>query len=576
MKMEVHLQQRLEQRMHLSQQMLQNLELLQLPIMDLRDLILQELEENPALEEKQDVEEPEAAPEPAQTAEEDAQGEMLEAVEEQLLESERMTRRSDSAEDAERRIEMLQNLCQESTSLREHLLHQLALLELGPEERAFCEHVIQNIDDNGYLAAAAPDMIASLPEELKKEPPEILARKLEHAVSIVQQMEPRGVGARSVKECLLLQLDVADPRYPLLRKLIENHFEDVGANRLPRIVKAFSSDPEVLAELGYPPEPDPHLVLEDVKSLVSEIARLNPKPGAGFSSDKVPKVFPEVVIKQVDGKYEIMLEDGWLPPISLNKSYEEMLRDRKLSPEERERLSRMASEDRFSPQERTLLADLARARRLTPADRARAAEFARHGKLSEDERRLFEELSREPAISKEEREFLKRKMDAGRKLISAIEQRRGTIYRITSEILKHQKEFFEKGIEFLKPLKMQEVADALGIHLSTVSRAISEKWVQTPRGIFPLKFFFASAAPRSEPARPAPPGAEPPADEQTRLALMEKIREIVDAEDKKNPLSDLEIVRKLKEQHGVTAARRTIAKYREEMGIPSSRLRKKY
>ncbi len=246
MKMEVHLQQRLEQRMHLSQQMLQNLELLQLPIMDLRDLILQELEENPALEEKQDVEEPEAAPDPPQTAEEDAQGEMLEAVEEQLLESERLTRRSDSAEDAERRIEMLQNLCQESASLREHLLNQLALLELGAEERAFCEHVIQNIDDNGYLTAAPAEMIASLPEELKKEPPEVLARKLEHAISIVQQMEPKGVGARTIKECLLLQLDVADPRYPLLRKLIENHFEDVGANRLPRIVKAFSSDPEVL------------------------------------------------------------------------------------------------------------------------------------------------------------------------------------------------------------------------------------------------------------------------------------------------------------------------------------------
>lgn len=576
MKMEVHLQQRLEQRMHLSQQMLQNLELLQLPIMDLRDLILQELEENPTLEEKQDVEEPEAPPEPAQTAEEDAKGEILEAVEEQLLESERTTRRSDTAEDAERRLEMLQNLCEESTSLREHLLRQLALLELQSEERSFCEHVIQNIDDNGYLMVAVSDMIASLPEELRKDPPEILTRKLEQAISIVQQMEPKGVGARTLKECLLLQLNVADPRYPLLRKLIENHFEDVGANRLPRIVKAFSSDPEVLAELGYPPQPDPAVVLEDVKALVAEIARLNPKPGAGFSSQKVPKVFPEVVIKQIDGKYEIMLEDGWLPPISLNKNYEEMLRERRLSPEERERLSRMASEERFAPEERTLLSDLARTRRLAPADRARLAEFSRNPKLSEEERRLFTELSREPAISKEEREFLKRKMDAGRKLISAIEQRRATIYRITHEILKHQKEFFEKGIEHLKPLKMQEVADALGIHLSTVSRAISEKWVQTPRGIFPLKFFFASAAPRSDPPQPAAPGAEVPADEPTRLALMEKIREIIDGEDKKNPLSDLEIVRKLKAHYGVTAARRTIAKYREEMGIPSSRLRKKY
>ena len=172
-------------------------------------------------------------------------------------------------------------------------------------------------------------------------------------------------------------------------------------------------------------------------------------------------------------------------------------------------------------------------------------------------------------------------MDSGRKLITAIEQRRGTIYRISNEILKHQLDFFENGIEHLRPLKMQDVADVVGIHLSTVSRAISEKWVETPRGIFPLKFFFASAAPRREPGN-GMPGGFPPlpgeanGEEKTRLALMEKIKEIVSAEDKKNPLSDLEIVRRLNATHSISAARRTIAKYREEMNIPSSRIRKQY
>ncbi len=582
MKMEVHLQQRLEQRMHLSQQMLQNLELLQLPIMDLRELIMQELQENPTLEEKQDVEEVEPpTPDEGPENEVDARRrEILETVEEQWFDSERRTRRNDPLEDAERRAEMLNNLSPKSASLREHLAGQLAMLELPSGERTFCEYVIQNIDDNGYLKFSNDELVAGLPGELRKEPAEVLARKIEHAVVLVQTLEPRGVGARSIRECLILQLDETDPYYPLLRRLVEQHFEDVGANRLPKIAKALSADPEVMSFLGYTGEPDPNEVIEDVKDLISEISKLNPKPGSTYSSDRVPKVYPEVVIKQVDGKYEIVLEDGWLPAISLNRSYEEMARERKPTKEERERLAEMAGSDRFTEAQRALLAEALKHRRISPEAREPLAEIGRDPRLTEEERRVVAALVEEGKLSRDEREFIKRKMDAGRKLITAIEQRRGTIYRITSEILRHQKDFFEHGIEHLKPLRMQEVADAVGIHLSTVSRAISEKWVETPRGIFPLKFFFASAAPRAAasgalPGFPAGPGAEGP-DEKTRLALMEKLREIIDAEDKKNPLSDLEIVRNLKDAHGIAAARRTIAKYREEMGVPSSRLRKQY
>jgi len=583
MGMGLHQQQQQKQVMLqvISPQMLQNLELLQLPIMDLRDLITQELQENPTLEEKQDVEETET-PAPAQETEEEAdarQGEMLDSVEEQIFDSERRTRRGDTLEDAERRTEMLNNFSQKSASLREHLSGQLAMLELSPDTRAACEYVIQNIDDNGYLKSSLDEMVAGLPEESRRESPDVLARRLEHAVSIIQAMEPRGVGARSIKECLVLQLDEADPYYPLLRRLIETHFEDVGANRLPKIVKALSADPEVMAFLGHPGEPDPAEVIEDVKALIGEISKLNPRPGSTFSSDRVPKVYPEVVIKQVEGRYEIVLEDGWLPSISLNRSYEEMLRERKLSREERERLAEMARSDRLPEADRALLAEAQKNRRLSREEHDRLSELSRSDRLSEKERGLLSALLQEGRLSREEREFIKQKMDAGRRLITAIEQRRGTIYRITAEILRHQKDFFEHGLEHLKPLRMQEVADAVGIHLSTVSRAISEKWVETPRGIFPLKFFFASAAPRASAGGPSalPPVAGVEAqDEKTRLALMEKIREILDAEDKKNPLSDLEIVRDLQKKHRIDAARRTIAKYREEMGIPSSRLRKQY
>ena len=216
-----------------------------------------------------------------------------------------------------------------------------------------------------------------------------------------------------------------------------------------------------------------------------------------------------MIIQRVDGKYEIVIEDSWLPPLSINRDYLEKIKDK--------------------------------------------------------------------SVPKAEREYLRNKIDAGRKLISAIEQRRQTIQRITAEILKHQIDFFEQGAEHLKPLKMQEVADALGIHNSTVSRAISGKWIETPRGIVPMKFFFASAAPRSPSNGSAPvlPAGSADPDDRTRLSLMEKIRDIVDGEDRKRPLSDLEIVRILKQQ-GIMAARRTVAKYREEMNIPSSRLRRQY
>jgi RNA polymerase sigma-54 factor len=283
-----------------------------------------------------------------------------------------------------------------------------------------------------------------------------------------------------------------------------------------------------------------------------------------------------------------MLEEGWLPPISVNRNYEEMVKDRKLTANEREVVTALSKEARFGKEERDLFAEIGRGKRIMPGDRIRFGELAKVGdRISDKERALFADLAKDPTFNKDEREFMKHRIDKGRKLITAIEQRRGTIQSITREILKRQLDFFEKGVEHLKPLKMQEVADALGIHLSTVSRAISEKWVETPRGIFPLKFFFASAAPKSE---PAPGFASPfsfptsdgkaeggePQDAQTRLALMERIREVLEGEDRKNPLSDLEIVRRLKDKFGISAARRTIAKYREEMNIPSSRMRKQY
>jgi RNA polymerase sigma-54 factor len=510
MKMEVHLQHRMEQRLQLSQQMLQNLEMLQKPILELRQAIDEELQQNPALEIATETEdrppEPTAAEKKSEEAE-TAKNEYLESVEEEWLQTERRGR--PSGEDGDRRQEFLQSVGAPEVSLRDHLRTQLALIDpLDPELKPYLDHLINHLNDIGYLDSPLEEIAQTVSDDAKRGDRAAVLSRLEAALSFIQKMEPAGVGARDTRECLLLQLDENDPSYAAKRRLIERHLEDIAHNRLPKITRDLAADPQALAAFGFKTAPDPAVLLEDVKTLIGEIQKLNPKPGTNFASGASPRVHPEVIIRRVEGKYEIVIEDSWLPALSINRDYQEKLKDK--------------------------------------------------------------------SVPKAEREYLRNKIDAGRKLISAIEQRRQTIQRITAEILKHQIDFFEQGAEHLKPLKMQEVADALGIHNSTVSRAISGKWIETPRGIFPMKFFFASAAPRSPNGnlQPVPAGSADP-DDRTRLSLMEKIRDIVDAENRKRPLSDLEIVRILKQQ-GIAAARRTVAKYREEMNIPSSRLRREY
>ena len=508
MKMEVHLQHRMEQRLQLSQQMLQNLEMLQKPILELYQAISEELQQNPALEIDTEAEERPAEPSPeakAEDAAEAAKTEYLESVEEELFQAERRGRPA-GGDDGDRRQEFLQSVGAPEASLRDHLRIQLGLIEIDPELKPYLEHLISNLNDIGYLGSPLEEIALTLPDELKNPS---AGSRLAAALSFLQKMEPAGVGARDTKECLLLQLDETDPGFAAKRRIIERHLEDIGHNRLPKIARDLAADPQALEDFGYKSAPDANVLMEDLKILIGEIQKLNPKPGANFATENAPRVFPEVIIRRVDDNYEIVIDDSWLPPLAINRDYQERLKDK--------------------------------------------------------------------TVAKGERDHLRHWIDAGRKLISALEQRRQTIQRITAEILKHQLDFFEHGADHLKPLKMQEVADALGIHNSTVSRAISGKWIETPRGIFPMKFFFASPAPKSQttgPVQVLAAGAADP-DDRTRLSLMEKIRDIVDGEDRKRPLSDLEIVRILKQQ-GITAARRTVAKYREEMNIPSSRLRRQY
>jgi len=477
MKMEVILRQRLEQKLKLAPQIIQSIEILQLPALDLQDLIARELEENPVLEIEQVEESPDeedAAPSDAELDHRRDQPEFgaVDAMEESLLEDTyyHPVRRQSNDEDSYGKMEAMKNTESRPPSLQDILFEQFNLLEISPDIREIGEYLIYNINDEGYLQFSLEDILESMDMP-------VLYVKGEKALRAVQSLEPPGIGARELKECLLLQMKENGHATSFERELIENRLKDIELNRFPKIAK----------ETGRS--------IEEIKEAVRFISTLNPRPGSLYAGSAAPYVVPDVIVTFVDGEYEVRLEDDYIPRIYINPSYREMLKEQKDNP-----------------------------------------------KISD---------------------FIRKKLESARWLIDAIEQRRNTLYKIAKKIVEIQHEFLDKGITHLKPLKMQEVAENIGVHNSTVSRAISNKYVQTPRGIFPLKFFFTGGAVADD------------GNVESRMSLKQRVQDIVDKEDKSNPLSDDEIANQLKTA-GFNVARRTVTKYRRMLRIPSSRQRKQY
>ena len=477
MKMDLILRQRLEQKLKLAPQIIQSIEILQLPALDLQDLITRELEENPVLEIEQPREpEEEYAPEPPSDAQlerkrEQPDYEVVNELEESLLEDNFYTRRPRRADDdGHGKMEAMKNAESRPISLQDYLFQQLSLLELDPRIREIGEYIIYNINDDGYLQYSLEDILESI--DLP-----VLFTMGEKALRAVQSLDPPGIGARDLKECLLLQLAENGHAASFEHELIENHLKDIELNRFPKIAK----------ETGRS--------IDEVKECIRMISALNPRPGGLYAGASAPVVNPDVVVTCVDGEYEVRLEDDYLPRIYVNPSYHALLKEQKNNP------------------------------------------------------RICE--------------FVRKKLDSARWLIDAIEQRRTTLLAVARSIVRFQEPFLEHGISHIRPLKMQTVADDVGVHVSTVSRAISGKYIQTPRGIYPMKFFFTGGT----------------VTEQGQMAswstIKQRIREIVDAEDKQNPLSDDQIAEQLKKE-GFDVARRTVTKYRKMMNIPSSRRRRVY
>ncbi len=369
----------------------------------------------------------------------------------------------------DRYLDLMANMQQRPETLCDHLHAQLSSEDLTEAERAVADRIIYNLDANGYLPMPLEELV-------DPDGPPNQVELLGKALRVVQGMDPPGVGARDLKECLLLQIRHDTPHARQLRRLIADHLEDLGANRLPLIEK----------KMGLP--------IEEIEQLRDCLHSLRPKPGATFTSPVVVPVKPDVYVEQqADGSWKCRLEDIDLPNLRISPIYRAML----LSPE--------------TPQET--------------------------------------------------RDYIRRKINSAQWLIDAIEQRRSTLLKTAQAIVDHQTRFLAEGPEAIEPLKMQQIADVIGMHVTTVSRAVGEKWLQTPRGLYSLRKFFGGGTTSAD------------GDEVAWDTVRTKLQEIVDAEPKDAPYSDDDLVEGLAKQ-GITVARRTVTKYRKSMNIPSSRQRR--
>ncbi len=469
---------RMEQRMILSPQMQQAIFLLQVPLQELSTIIQTEIVQNPLLEDPLDQVEtidPADAPAPdgevAPELEFEAEIDRLAAMDDEWKEYFFQDQTSSHAryyQPDEEKQNFLENSITRSETLSEHLLKQLNTSLSAEREKTVGEAIIGNIDENGYLT----ESLDEIARETETSPDEIAA-----VLSLIQTFHPSGIGARDLRECLLLQLGSREHTDPLAREIISDFMAELGANKYPQIARALKTTPE------------------RVQQAAEFIATLDPKPGQIFSTDEIRYITPDIYLEKEDDEYRIVFNREYTPQLRISSRYRRLLSD--------------------------------------------------------------------PATPEKTKEYIKEKLRGGLWLIKNIRLRQETLHKITEEIVRRQREFLDKGIAFLRPLKMTEIAQIVGIHESTVSRAVANKHIQTHRGTFPLRYFFTSGTATSS------------GDDISSHHLKRIIEQMVGAEDPYHPLSDQEIVEKLAAQD-IKLARRTVAKYRKILAIPPSHLRKKY
>ena len=354
-------------------------------------------------------------------------------------------------------------------TLEDSLLLQLTFSSLKGEDLKIGRFLVEAIDDNGYLTVTTEEVAKVFQVEVEK---------VEEVLDIIQTFEPSGVGARDLKECLIIQLAARGLLEDTVEYIILHHLEDLGENKLNKVAKA----------LGLP--------IGQVQMVCDLIRSLEPKPGRSFASgSNVKYITPEVTVEKIDGEYQVITNEYSAPRLMVSPYYTN--------------LARSALDDM--------------------------------------------ELNK----------YLNEKYNAAIWLIKSIEQRKQTIFNVVDAVIKHQKDFLDHGTKYLKTLTLKQVADDLGIHESTVSRAINGKYMQTPRGVFEIKYFFSSGVTGSD------------GEGVSSNSIKSMIKDIIDGEDPKNPYSDQDMV-KLLSDRGIEISRRTVAKYREGLNILSSSKRRRY
>ena len=354
-------------------------------------------------------------------------------------------------------------------TLQDYLLLQLTFSDLKDRDKKIGRYLVEGIDDNGYLTVDTDQTAAAFG---------VKACTVERILKVIQGFEPVGVGARSLEECLLIQLEAKGFKDESLDYVIKNHLNDLAENKIQYIAKSIG------------------LTVLQVQAMADLIRTLDPKPGMAYSSgEQIRYVVPDVIIEKEDDGYEIVTNDSTIPSLKVSSYYMNLVKNNK------------------------------------------------------DDEDL--------------QKYLNDKYNSALWLIKSIEQRKRTIFKVSEAVMKLQTEFLEKGEKYLKPMTLKQISDAVGVHESTVSRSINGKFIQTPRGVYEIKYFFSSGVGSGS------------GEGLSSNSIKTFIKEIIDGEDPKKPCSDQDMVEILSEK-GIEISRRTVAKYRESMNILSSSKRRRY
>src|SRR2546427_5520584 len=467
----MHQSQNLALQQILAPQLQQSLLILQTPLLELRNLVQQEMETNPVLEELSNelsLEERNGAESSAEDnfkEEFDKLARLDEEWRDYMAQSGSYSSRSREAKD--KRQFFFDSIATQET-LQQNLIGQLNQTALNAADRKAAELIIGNIDDNGFLQSTPEEMAlnAGIPEE-----------NFERMLALIRSFYPPGVGARDLRECLLIQLERDGKQNSLEYKIISEHMEDLGKRRFPEIARRMG------------------MSVEKVQECANNIARLNPRPGQIFATAPPNYVLPDVTVEKIDGDYQVILNGEQIPHLRISNTYKDI----------------MAQGNNGS----------------------------------------------------EVKDYIRDKIRSGKFLIRSIHQRQQTISNIAHQIVSRQRDFFEHGSSHLKPMTMGEIANVIGVHETTVSRAVSGKYMASPQGIFEMKYFFT-------------PGYQTATGESmSNTSVKEAILDLVKNEEGGAPLSDKEIVEILSKR-GIPIARRTVAKYRTELNILPSNMRRRY